>query len=111
MVDRTFWRIVRTNPPAERDFLSNEAQGVPPRDDDPETLRLWSGISMYATRTQARRTAITYPFLGRFLAEVRLSDNTGIQWERTRGRGHYTIWGEARILLISVVQVVPIQDD
>jgi hypothetical protein len=108
MAERTFWRVVRTNPPQERDFLSNEAQGRSPRDDDPETLRLWSGISVYATRLQAQRTAIAYPFLGGFLAELRISDIDPVRWERTRGRGHHTLWGEARLLLERVVAVVPV---
>lgn len=110
MAERTFWRIVRTNPPAEHDFLSNEAQGVPPRNDDVETLRLWSGISMYATRAQARRTAMTYPFLGGFLAELQIPDDAGVRWERTRGRGHHTIWGDGHVLLNYVVRVTPVAD-
>lgn len=108
MAERTFWRIVRTNPPSVRDFLSNEAQGRIPRDNNPETLRLWSGISVYATRLQAQRTAMTYPFLGGFLAELRISDTDPFRWEKTRGRGHHTLWGEARLMLPRVVAVVPV---
>jgi hypothetical protein len=71
---------------------------------------LWSGISMYATRAQAQRTATTYPFLGRFLAELRIPDESDVRWERTRGRGHHTIWGDGRTLLGYVVQVTPVEE-
>jgi len=110
MAGRTFWRIVRTNPPAEHDFLSNEARGLAPRNNDPDTLRLWSGISVYATRLQARRTATTYPFLGTFLAELRILDDGRVRWEKTRGRGHHTLWGDARTLLGCVERVLSVQD-
>ncbi len=110
MEERTFWRIVQTNPPSESDFLSNEVQGKPPRDEAPETRRLWSGISVYATRLQARRTAITYPFLGAFLAEMRIPDDGRVRWEKTRGRGHHTLWGDSRVMLECITRVVPVVD-
>ena len=110
MPERTFWRIVRTDPSMVRDFLSSEAQGLPPRDHDPDTLRLWSGISVYSTPLQARRTATTYPFLGRYLADLRIVDDAGIRWEKTRGRGHHTLWGDPQAILNCVVRVVPVRE-
>jgi hypothetical protein len=108
MAARTFWRIVRTNPPTEIDFLSSEAQGKPARNNDPETQRLWSGISVYATRLQAQRTAQAYPFLGSYLAGLRIADDPGIRVEKTRGRGHHTLWADAGLLLGQVVVVLPV---
>lgn len=110
MAERRFWRIVQTNPPTEADFLSNEAQGRLSRDSSSETLRLWSGISVYATPLQAQRTARAYPFFGAFLAELRIADNNRIRWAKTRGRGHHTLWGEASALMECIVRITPIED-
>jgi hypothetical protein len=47
---RTFYRITRTNPPMLSDFLTNVAKNRRPQRDDPETLRLWDGISVSTPR-------------------------------------------------------------
>src|SRR4051812_5033358 len=75
MAERRLWRIVRSSPPTTRDFTSHEALGHRPRNRDPETLRLWSGLSMSATERLARRTARSFPELGSFVAEVAMSDD------------------------------------
>ena len=108
MAASTFWRIVRTSSPTIQDFLSNDALGRRPRDHDPETLRLWSGISVYVTERYARRTAATFPRIGRYLAELRIDDTDPIRAEKTLGPGHYTLWGSAEVLLGRVVRVIPI---
>jgi len=109
MAERRFWRIVRSNPPGNADFLSNEAKGMRSRADDPDTLHLWWGISMFATQAQARRLAHRVPALGTFLAELRLRDDPSVRVEQTLGRGRYTLWGDADRLLASVIRVVPIE--
>lgn len=102
-----FYRIVLTDPPSVRDFLSYEAQGLTPRTTDPESLRLWGGISVYATEAQARRQALAYPFLGHYLARLDVPDVGPIRFERTtRSRGHYTLWGEPAALLGTVVATI-----
>jgi hypothetical protein len=108
MAGRTFWRIVRTDPPTERDFMSNDALGRRPRDRDPETLRLWSGISVHATAREARRTAAAFPMLGSFVARVRVRDDDPILVEKTLGPGHYTLWGDASLFLTRVEIVLPL---
>jgi hypothetical protein len=100
---------VRGDPPTEDDFLSHEAQGRRQPDDSPETLRLWSGISVYATEEQARRRARTAPMLGTYLAELRFADDGAIRWERTPRRGHHTLWAPPALLLAAVTLVVPIE--
>ncbi len=104
----TFYRIVQTNPPMLVDFLSDEAQGRPPRS---ETHRhLWDGISVYATEQQARNKAQDYPFLGQFVARLDIPDQAPVQSERTlrRSRGHHTLWGDPAYLLRCVVAVIPV---
>ena len=104
----TFYRIVETNPPLLEDFLSDAAQGRPPRS---ETHRhLWDGISVYATAQQARNKAQDYPFLGQFIARLDIPDQAPVRIERTlrRSRGHHTLWGDPAYLLRCVVAVIPV---
>lgn len=92
---RTFYRLVESNPPSARDFTSKAALGVPPPRDDAGTRRLWSGISMYSTAAQAKRTARRRPRLGGFVATVTMPTDGSMIWERTLSTdGHHTVWGE-----------------
>lgn len=109
MASRTFWRIVQTDPPTVRDFLSNEARRRRPRDDAPETLRLWSGLSMYSSEGAAHRTARTFPRIGGFLGRVDLEEGDDVQIEKTLGPDHFTIWGDPSLLLSRVAAVVPVE--
>ena len=78
---------------------------------DEETLRLWSGISVYDTFTRARKRAIGFTNLGNHVAELRLAVDDEVRWERTtHGRGHYTVWGDPDLLLARVVAVWPVID-
>jgi hypothetical protein len=107
--DRTFYRVVRQNPPALDDFTSNAAKGRPLRYPSPETARLWSGISVNATEAQARRRVRQYPMLGTHIARLAIRADSHIQIERTtRIPGHYTLWGDPAELLSCVTEVVPV---
>lgn len=103
---RTFYRIVLTDPPSLDDMRSYDARGIKPRRDDPETLRLIRGISVYNTEQQARNTATDFPWLGRYIAELRIPHDAPVTIERTTStRGHYTVWGDAHAILGLVAQV------
>jgi hypothetical protein len=47
-----------------------------------------------------------YPQLGRYLAEIRLPAGEDVRIERTRGRGHHTLWADPEALRASVIRVV-----
>jgi hypothetical protein len=104
----SFFRIVRMAQASEHDFLSDKAKGLPPRNNEPLTLHVWDGISVYRTFGQARRKALDYPFLGNFIAELRIDRDVDIQVEKTFGRGHHTLWGAPGILLTCVVRVTSV---
>jgi hypothetical protein len=107
-VPRSFYRIVRNDPPTQDDFTSNAAKGRPLRDTDPETRRLWDGISVQATEAQSRRRVRQYPLLGRYIARIELPADAPVRAERTtRIPGHYTLWGDPAALLRYVVAVMP----
>lgn len=103
------YRVVKTNPPTLRDFIPLQQHYGEHGDDPPERARLWSGLSVFATLAQARRQARRFPALGTFVAEVQIPDSVDVHLERTlRTPGHFTLWGEAELLLnwISRVETV-----
>ena len=51
---RTFYRLVKSDPPTPADFLSHYARGWEPRKKDPVTLDRWRGVSVYETEEQAK---------------------------------------------------------
>ena len=106
---RRYFRIIAVELPNREDFLSDKAKGQPPRNaDDAELLRLWDGISVFATFQQARNKANRYD-LGRFIAEVLIPENSPIRVERTtRSPGHHTLWSEPDAVLRCVVRVLPL---
>jgi len=106
---RTFFRVVKTDPPRLEDFVSNDAKGLTPPDERAETLRVWSGISVYATAAQARRMARRYTGHGDYIAVLRITDDSTIRVERTLNRpGHHTLWAPPAELLESVIAVEPL---
>lgn len=106
---RSFYRIVKSDPPTLTDFLSDRAKGRPPAV-EPARRRLHDGLSVYATLAQARRKARAFPMLGRYVAVLRVLDETPLRYERTiaSSGGHHTVWGEPETLLECVEAVVAV---
>ena len=103
---RTFYRVVATDPPTRRDFLSHQALGKPLR--EASERELWTGVSVQSTEQQARHRA-KLPGFGRYIAELWIRDTDSIRWRRTgRQSGHHTVWGEPDALLACVVRTVPV---
>jgi hypothetical protein len=104
-----YYRVVQTDPPTLADFTSAAAQGRPARRTDPETQRLWTGISVYGSLRQARDKAFDFPILGRYIVSLDVPDGAPIRPERTTSaRGHYTLWGGPADLLACVMATVEI---
>jgi len=106
---RSFYRIVKSDPPTLTDFLSDRAKGRPPAE-EPAHLRLHDGLSVYATVAQARRKARALPMLGQYVAVLRILDDTPLRYERTIAisGGHHTVWGDPDALLGCVEAVVTV---
>jgi hypothetical protein len=92
---RSFYRIVKDRIPTIEDFYSYRELGIPTLD-DPRTLRLAEGISVYETFAQAATQAQKYPALGQFIAELELPDDDSTITITPSGArsGHRTIWVE-----------------
>lgn len=106
------YRIVWTDPPTVEDFLSDVDRGIEPRRPLPaESVQLLSGISVYRTPGQARRTARKVPpWLGRdYIARLVIPLGASVRLERTtKSAGHYTIWADAEDLLSRDERVEPV---
>src|SRR5215212_10734621 len=85
MPDRTFYRIVASNPPTTDDFTSNEARGRPLSNPSLERRELWRGLSAYASPARACLTARKYPIHGRFIAKLVIGEDAPIRSRRALG--------------------------
>jgi hypothetical protein len=100
----TLYRTVRANPPTEADFLSHKARGLPRRGG---AVEQWEGVSTFDNPTIAADMARRFN-RGMYLARLNLDSSGPIRWAKTRGEGHYTIWGTPAELLACVSEVVPL---
>jgi hypothetical protein len=106
---RWFYRIVRTRPPAFRDFLSPAATGRP-APGEPHIDRLWTAVSLWTSAEAARSRARRYPWLGRFIAVLEIDEWPGVRVEKTLGRGHVSAWADADALLGLVVDTIEVEE-
>jgi len=104
----TLYRTIEGREPTLIDFMSRAARGESSTSIDPDVLRLWDGISCWATETQARRMARRYPNQGSYIAVLHIPDDASVRVERTRGPGHHTVWGDPAQLITYVVAVAPV---
>jgi hypothetical protein len=106
---RDLYRIVQADPSTERDFMSYEELGVPPRRPlSPRDRDRWGGVSHYLTLEAAAAAARAMPHLGRFIATVRVP--VDVRFERWgRDPNHCTLWAAAASLLRWVVSITPVE--
>lgn len=105
------YRIVWSNPPTIDDFRPNIEMSIEARDIGPDAARLHTGISVYRTWAQARRTARKRPpWLGRgYIAEILIPIGAAARVERTmKSAGHYTLWDDAGRVVEGVSRVEPV---
>lgn len=106
---QTFYRIVKADPPTLRDFMSLQELGQCPRNpNDPEVLRRWDKVSVWADERRARQWARAHPQLGAYIAQIELPDTSGIAAERSGPIGHYSLTARAEELWQYVRSVVPV---
>jgi hypothetical protein len=106
---RLLYRVVQSDPPTERDFMSYGELGVPPRRPlSPRDRDRWFGVSHYLTLQAAQAAARSMPHLGQYIATVHVPGD--VRFERWgRDPDHCTVWAEARILLGWVVSITRVQ--
>ena len=84
-----FFRLVKTNPPTEEDFISLRAEN--PDRDFGKNICQASGLSVFAERGDAQK-ALKLPNLrGRLICRVALEAGAG-HIQQTGRRSHHTWW-------------------
>ena len=105
------YRLVETDPPRLRDFLSHEALGMSPRRPlSPRELDRWRGVSHQNSLESALVKGTESPWLGQYVAEIHIPASVTVRIEQTgRDRSHYTDWADPADLLAWAVSVAPIE--
>jgi hypothetical protein len=109
-VAQTFYRIVRSDPPTLRDFMSFQELGQRPRNpNDPEVLRRWDKVSVWDEEQRAHQWARLHPRLGAYIAKLDLPDTSTITAEPSGPIGHYSLAATAAELWEYITSVVPVE--
>lgn len=107
---REWYRLVRSNPPNLRDFMSNKALGKTLRNERDREIH--DGLSVHQTLRQSRNQAQAFrgnPFVG--IAILEIPEGSGMPWKRTgQSEGHHTLWAEPEDLIRYVREVVELPD-
>jgi hypothetical protein len=91
-------------------FRSNYELGAPPRGLECESTLIHLGLSMYREVEMAIATALRWPRIGRYVAEVHLNPNNGFCYVATAQHGHLTVWGRPPQLVACVGDILPVGD-
>ena len=106
---QTFYRIVRSDAPTPRDFMSFQELGQRPRNpDDPEVVRRWDKVSMWDDEERARKWARLRPRLGAFIARVDIPSTSTIAAEATGAEGHFSVAATGAELWQYVTSIIPV---
>jgi hypothetical protein len=91
-----------------QDFLSQQALGRrSPAPDDHDAWRVYDGVSVFDSPAGAWAMVDRYPRMGSLLAVLDVPDgDERIRYDKTRGPGHYTLWGQPQNMLDRVVSIV-----
>jgi hypothetical protein len=105
------WRIVRSDNPGDPVFLnslrSHHELSQEPRHVERSSRLIHLGISAYVERRVATDTAIRFPKIGAWVAQLRLGHGYGFNYAQTGHRHHLTIWGDPIKLADSLVDIKP----
>ena len=111
----TVFRIVRAADPEAPEFVdsfrSHAELGLPPRRRSPaeEYPLIHEGISVFESREAAIETARRFSRIGSYVAELRVTRQSGVRYLRWGARGHLTLWGEALKLAETAVDTMPVE--
>jgi hypothetical protein len=107
------YRVVRTadeeDPAFEDSFKSHAELGLPPRGPEAAHPVIYEGISAYENQEAAIKTAHAYPKIGDFVAELRITAETGVLYLRWGPVGHLTLWAEPLTLMGTVADTIPVE--
>ena len=80
------------------DFASRCELGGRRRTQRGETIEDWTGLSVHesldAVQDLLKRAAFGDNVLG--VVQIDLPEGTAIEWDKTHGSGHWTVWGSSQ---------------
>lgn len=95
----SFYRVTKTDPPTDDDYLTPlERFGPPPDDTDPAKKESWDAFSAFDTAEGAIRTARRFKRLGRHIFRYDIPEGAGITWKQTIEPGHFDLRGDKEAL-------------
>ncbi len=96
---RTFYRVTKTNPPTDKDYVTRfERLGEPPADLPADVKRSWYAFSAFDSVEGAREQALQVRGIGRYIFRYDIPEGCGVTWEQTLGPGHYDLRGDKEVL-------------
>ncbi len=95
----TFYRVTKSHPPSDRDYVTRyERLGEPPADLPEEVRASWCAFSAFDTEEGAREQAKQVRGLGKYIVRYDIPEGAGIRCQQTLGPGHYDLWGDTEEL-------------
>lgn len=92
---KSFYRVTKTNPPTDDDYLTRlERDGEPPDHLPDDQKKSWDAFSAFDTLEGAMAKARRFKRLGRYIAQYDIPEGSGIAWEQTIEPGHYDLRGD-----------------
>jgi hypothetical protein len=105
---RTYFRLVRSDPPTRGDFLSLLELGRGRPGASSGEIHLLRGVSMFEREDQARALALERSTRFEHVAEILVPDVVRVDRQGRRA-GHVNVYAPADDLLKWVVRVVPVR--
>lgn len=108
----SFYRVAKAYPPGDDEYRTARDKGLHPPDELTATeLRAFNdGYSFYDSEDGARGQAKKRKGkLGTYIVRYDIPEGSGIEWEKTLGPGHYTLFGskeELKRYLAAFVAIV-----
>jgi hypothetical protein len=92
---RSFYRVAKTFPPGDDEYLTPREPGRKPRANaSAEEVRSLDGLISLDSEDGARRVAQQFPKVGSLIVRYDLPDGAGIIAEQTITAGHYDLYGD-----------------
>ena len=108
----SFYRVTKTDPPTEDDYLTRlERDGPPPDHLPPEVRESWDAYSAFDTAEGAIKMARRFKRLGRHICRYDIPEDAGITWQQTIEPGHYDLRGDKEVLKRCWVECVVTLDE
>ena len=104
-MQRSFYYLVKANPPVRDEFRSYFERGLVPENATAHQIELLKGVSMWATERQARDLLPRMLERYDYVAEVAIPDGVRVI-RQGRSPGHHNVYASADDLARWVIKVV-----